>query len=179
MGCLFFLGSECHLSPAWDRHSLTCLVADSYFVFMELPKKDKKYFNIWKLIFAILFLLLPTFIFVKYHSQIFFHFSDFTWHDYLYRFVGCLCASSLGFSFLIFHCLCGSLKEKRFPYGYIYDFPVKIVIITSIIFAIFQSFEQTNGLSFYFFSFPCCFIGAFFSDHLYDKVYQYIEKITK
>ncbi|OGW81017.1 MAG: hypothetical protein A3G33_01420 [Omnitrophica bacterium RIFCSPLOWO2_12_FULL_44_17] len=123
--------------------------------------------NYWKIPMAILFLLLGYWI-IYFNRKSLFYFPAKDSFDDMPRLWGCIAASFIGFAFLAFKSI--PSKKTTFPWTYLWYYPVLCIIGATLIFAVCQLFERSNGYLFYFLAFPLSFISANLTDYFWTVI---------
>ncbi|MDP3143497.1 MAG: hypothetical protein Q8N14_06165 [Candidatus Omnitrophota bacterium] len=117
--------------------------------------------NCPRLIFSIIYFILSVSIIIFYRDKIFYLYPTETFN--LFRFLWCIACSLLGFSFLAL--VLALTRPNPGPYiptipSYITYYPIMLILISCLIFSIFNAIEVTRGYIFYYASGAiCCILG--------------------
>ena len=128
----------------------------------ENPEKT----NWWRVSFAIFYFLLGTLVIYIFKSDIFYFDADArAWN--LYRYIWCLASSCLGFSSIAFVLR----KNQRSPFpAYVTHYPLQLLAMSALIFAVLHLSPKTSNFVFYYFSFALCFTLGYLVDTYWSFV---------
>ena len=126
-----------------------------------------------RLFFSIIYFTLSILIIILFHSKIFYLTPQETYN--FFRFLWCISCSCLGFSILAFQLSITQPNPKFGPYistipSYITYYPFLLIMVSCLIFSIFNSIVATNGYIFYYATFGTCSIVGYFVDNCFQII---------
>ena len=136
---------------------------------------EKNKLNWKRIVFSIIYAGLSISLIILLHQKIFYFEEEVSsWN--LYRFLWCLCCTSLGFSAIAFHWR--HKETSPYPEYITLYFPL-IIVISSLIFGLLHLLERATGFIFYYLSGSLCFTLGFFIDSYKQLLNSFLEQWGK
>lgn len=136
---------------------------------------SEKKINKARLIFSIAYFVLSIILFLIFRKHIFYFVvpSD-SWN--IPRFIWCISSVLLGFSCVAFR----FRRHDKTPLPeYITHYPLQLLAMATLVFAVLHIFDATSGYLFYYLSFSICFTMGYMVDKYWGFVESLIKKVGK
>jgi hypothetical protein len=131
-----------------------------------VEKETSQKMNWWRVIFSIFYFLLAILLIYIFKNDIFYYDVDIkTWN--IYRYIWCLASSCLGFSSIAL--VLRKNQTSPFP-SYVTHYPLQLLAMSALIFAVLHISTKTSNFVFYYFSFALCFTLGYLVDTYWSFV---------
>jgi len=122
--------------------------------------------NWWRVYCAIFYFVLGILLIYIFRDDIFYPDVDITtWN--IYRYIWCLASSCMGFASIAL--VLRKIKDNPFP-AYVTHYPLQLLAMSALIFAVLHLSTRTSGFVFYYLSFALCFTLGYLVDSYWSFV---------
>jgi hypothetical protein len=132
---------------------------------MGEERKPEK-INVLRVYCAIFYFVFGIFLIHLFRSDIFYRHVDInSWN--IYRYIWCLASSCIGFASIAL--VLRKIQENPFP-AYVTHYPLQLLAMSALIFAVLHLSTRTSGFIFYYLSFALCFTMGYLVDSYWSFV---------